>query len=59
MHLIYYEFLGPEVQKKFGVTAYPTILFVNGKGELVHSVVGLQNAEQLVAEMDKALDKAS
>ena len=50
---------GPEVQKKFGVTAYPTILFVNGKGELVHSVVGLQNAEQLVAEMDKALDKAS
>jgi thiol:disulfide interchange protein len=50
---------GPEVQKKFGVTAYPTILFVNGKGELVHTVVGLQSAQQLAAEMDKALDKVS
>jgi thiol:disulfide interchange protein len=50
---------GPEVQRKFGVTAYPTILFVNGKGELVHTVVGLQSAQQLAAEMDKALDKVS
>lgn len=50
---------GPEVQKKFGVTGYPTILFVNGKGELVHTVVGLRKADDLVVEMDKALDKAS
>jgi thiol:disulfide interchange protein len=50
---------GPEVQRKFGVTAYPTILFVNGKGELVHTVVGLQSAQQLAAEMDKALEKVS
>ena len=49
---------GPEVAKKFGVTGFPTILFVNGKGELVHTVIGYQEADALVTEMDKALDKA-
>jgi len=50
---------GPEVQKKFGVTGYPTILFVNGKGELVHSVLGYQDGAAFISEMDKALDKKS
>lgn len=50
---------GPDVQKEFGVTGYPTILFVDGKGKLVHTVVGFHTAEDLVVEMDKALDKAS
>jgi len=48
---------GVEVAKKFGVTSFPTMLFVNGKGELVHSVEAYQTPEALVAEMDKALDK--
>jgi thiol:disulfide interchange protein len=49
---------GPEVAKKYGVIGFPTILFVNGKGELVHSVDAYQSPEALVAEMDKALNKA-
>jgi len=49
---------GPDVQKKYGVTGYPTILFVNGKGELVHTVVGFVDAATLAAEMDKAAHKA-
>lgn len=49
---------GPDVQKKYGVTGYPTILFVNGKGELVHTVIGFQDAPTLAAEMDRAASKA-
>ena len=49
---------GPDVAKKYGITGFPTILFVNGKGELVHTVIGFQDAPTLVTEMDKALDKA-
>ena len=49
---------GPDVAKKYGVNAFPTILFINGKGEVVHTVLGFQDASAMVAEMDKALDKA-
>lgn len=50
---------GPDVAKKFGVDAYPTILFVDGKGNLVHTTLGFVEAPVMVQEMDKALDKAS
>jgi thiol-disulfide isomerase/thioredoxin len=40
---------GPGLQRKFDVTAYPTLLFINGKGELVHKGVGGQGNEQLIA----------
>ncbi|MDQ2985358.1 MAG: thioredoxin domain-containing protein [Armatimonadota bacterium] len=48
---------GPEVAKKFNVEGFPTILFVDGKGNLVHSIIGLHEPADFVAEMDKALDK--
>ena len=48
---------GPDVAKQFGVRAFPTILFVDGKGKLVHSFEGYVDADDLVTEMDKALDK--
>lgn len=31
---------GPEIAEKYGVRAYPTFLFINGNGELVHSGLG-------------------
>ena len=40
---------GPQVAKMFGVRAYPTLLFVNGDGKLVKSIVGYQTPEQLLA----------
>ena len=48
---------GPAVAKQFQVEGFPTILFIDGKGKLVHSILGYHDAAALVAEMDKALDK--
>jgi hypothetical protein len=44
---------GPELAQKYGVQAYPTLLFINGKGELVHRGVGYMTPEQLL-ELGKA-----
>lgn len=35
---------GPDIAQKYGVRAYPTYLFVNGEGELVHSGLGYMPA---------------
>ena len=40
---------GPGLQRKYDVTAYPTLLFLNGKGDVVHKSVGGQSGEQLLA----------
>lgn len=48
---------GPGLQKKFGVTAYPTLLFINGKGELSHKGMGAMGNEQLIALGKAALNK--
>jgi thiol-disulfide isomerase/thioredoxin len=39
---------GPQLAQKYQVTAYPTFLFVNEKGELVHVGRGSQPADQFV-----------
>lgn len=39
---------GPQIAQMFGVRAYPTLLFVNGDGKLVKSVVGYQTGPQLL-----------
>ncbi|MGB0983760.1 MAG: thioredoxin family protein [Saprospiraceae bacterium] len=39
---------GIEIAKKFEVRAYPTLLFVNGDGELVHRAVGARDAAGLL-----------
>jgi thiol-disulfide isomerase/thioredoxin len=49
---------GPEFAKKYVVTAYPTLLFFNPAGELVHKVLGAQPADQLIMQSGKALDPA-
>lgn len=47
---------GVEIRKKYGVQAFPTLLFLNSKGEVVHQQVGAGD-EQYVLDMGKtALD---
>lgn len=40
---------GPMISKAYTVTAYPTLLFVNGEGKLVRRLVGKQSKEKLLA----------
>ncbi len=39
---------GLEVAKTYSVRAYPTFLFINGEGELVHKGIGSQPAEKFI-----------
>jgi thiol-disulfide isomerase/thioredoxin len=39
---------GPKLASKYRVSAYPTLFFINGNGELVNSKVGGLNADQLL-----------
>ena len=40
---------GPIVAQKYKVYAYPTMLYIDGDGNVVKTVVGYQTAEQLIA----------
>ncbi|HLP54511.1 MAG TPA: thioredoxin family protein [Fluviicola sp.] len=40
---------GPDLAKKYSVTAYPTLLFINGEGKLVKRLVGKQSEEKLLS----------
>ncbi|TXI85014.1 MAG: DUF255 domain-containing protein [Crocinitomicaceae bacterium] len=40
---------GPLVAQKYKVYAYPTMLYIDGDGNVVKTVVGYQTAEQLIA----------
>lgn len=48
---------GPKVAQKYSVTSYPTFLFVNEKGEIVHLAKGGRPADQFVAVGQAALSK--
>ena len=38
---------GPEISRLYKIRAYPTLLVINGSGELVKEVIGFQTADQL------------
>lgn len=40
---------GPMISKAYTVSAYPTLLFINGEGKLVRKLVGKQSKEKLLA----------
>lgn len=46
---------GPEFAMKYGVRAYPTLLFINAKGEVIHRVLGYRDAAVLLDEAKKAM----
>ncbi|RAV27932.1 thioredoxin family protein [Sinomicrobium soli] len=47
---------GPELGKRYQVNSYPTYLFVNGRGELIHLAKSRMEAEAFIGEAEKALD---
>lgn len=47
---------GKAVAARFGVSAYPTMLFVDGDGELIYRLVGGRSVDQFIEEGQKALD---
>lgn len=46
---------GAKLSHKFGIKAYPTLFFLNNKGEVVHKIVGYINAAELILEANKLL----
>lgn len=46
---------GIMLSKKYKVQAYPTLLFINGKGEVVHRSTGYQEIEALIALGEAAI----
>lgn len=45
---------GKLIAKTFNVTAYPTLLFVNGDSELVYRFLGFKKPDEVIAEANKA-----
>ena len=50
---------GIELRKQYKVNSYPTYLFVDSKGNLIHRDGGAKNADLFIAVGKKALDPAS
>ena len=42
---------GVELRKKYGVHAYPTLLFINSSGEVVYRLVGAEDATELLKKV--------
>lgn len=47
---------GIDIAKKYSVQAYPTYLYVDGNGDLVHRVVGSMETPKFIAASANALD---
>ena len=47
---------GPGLADQYGVMAYPSLLFIDGDGELVHRAVGYHDAEPFIELGKTALD---
>lgn len=47
---------GIEIAKKYGVQAYPTLLYINGKGELVHRTCGSTPVKEFIENGKAALN---
>ena len=39
---------GPELLQRYGIAAYPTLLFLNGDGEVIHKALGFHDAAQFL-----------
>lgn len=46
-----------EFKRSFTVKAYPTLLFINGDGKLIHKIVGAKQPEDLINEANLAIRK--
>lgn len=50
---------GPELARKFKIRGYPTFLFVDGSGAIVHKTMGFQPGDQLIKVAKEALNPES
>lgn len=50
---------GVELRKKYAVTSFPTYLFVNEKGDVVHRTGSRMEAHEFLLEAKKAVDPAA
>lgn len=50
---------GPALKDKYEIAGYPTYLFINGDGEVVHKIVGSMSAQEFMTEASKALKPES
>ena len=50
---------GPELARKYQVRAYPTLLYIDGNGEVVHQALGYHDPKQFYELGKKALDPGS
>ena len=50
---------GPRIARGYNVVAYPTYLFINGDGELVHKALGYIPADELLAVANDAVGENS
>lgn len=48
---------GIEFAKKYDVVAYPTLIFLNAKGELAHKIIGYQNVQEFLAFAKDAMNE--
>lgn len=48
---------GPRLSSKYGLTAYPTLYFVNSDEKVVHQSLGYQKPDQLIAVGEAAVAK--
>ncbi|SKA10401.1 thioredoxin family protein [Sediminibacterium ginsengisoli] len=46
---------GPELAKKYGVSSYPTYLFINGKGELIYRASGMFTRSEMIKKAKLAV----
>ena len=49
---------GIELKEQFRVSAFPTLLWIDSDGELLHKVVGSMSADKLISEAEKAPEMA-
>jgi thiol-disulfide isomerase/thioredoxin len=49
---------GPALRQRYNVQVFPTYLFINGKGELVHKATSRMELPEFIEEGKKALDPA-
>ena len=47
----------PDLQKKYGANALPTVVFLNSKGEVIHKFVGYKPYDAVMKEVEVAKSK--
>jgi len=48
---------GPELQKLYGVKAYPTLMYINAQGNVLYTALGFKNADEFVTIGKTVLEK--